>query len=566
MLKVKELLTILESYNINSQKYGPTIYKNNNEIGLCLEIKDSTFGFLTRYFTFQKEVEVETFLKKYFWFKNNANKYPIRLELNKYDVPNPTIEYKYNNKNLSLEDMLNFKKIITENQEEKQQQQEQDAIKKMYQQHIIGLIDYLINIKKEKENIKKEKNDLKKLENDLKFELLEELTKYYGKERTLSKKAISLDIIEDSNINELDEKKKHLENLSEEELEKELNKIIEQIKEEELDEKNLVNIYSNTVYNYNINILKKQIDFVKSKIEAEKNFNLKGSKLHNIDEELKSFLKTNMTPKKIEEFIAENKEKINTKFATITNNLEAYPILCNKKIKLPEKKEVENKKEENSIKSLENSFDNKDLETKAKLVLYNSMYKNICNYIINNHYPDIKNIKENFDFTYLYNELEEIIFNENNSHYFNTYFKYLNFKDLDCYINSIIDICRTIENTFFLLQSPIKVFYIEENNIYKKMLLTPIFSDKEKTYIINLNKTEVIYIPDKIELDEDTKEFSTISSKNIYIKNDIIDSFETLILNKYHRIETKDKENNIIITTDLVLDKKNIFNIGNIGE
>ena len=63
----------------------------------------------------------------------------------------------------------------------------------------------------------------------------------------------------------------------------------------------------------------KNIDFVKSKINAEKNFNVKGSKIHNIDAELKSFLKTNVAPTKIEIFLIDNQNKIMEKFQKITD-------------------------------------------------------------------------------------------------------------------------------------------------------------------------------------------------------------------------------------------------------
>ena len=41
MLAIKDALQVLKSYNINSQKYEPTIYQNENHIGICMDIKDS---------------------------------------------------------------------------------------------------------------------------------------------------------------------------------------------------------------------------------------------------------------------------------------------------------------------------------------------------------------------------------------------------------------------------------------------------------------------------------------------------------------------------------------------
>ena len=102
MLNKKEILNILESYNINSNKYGPTIFENDNSIGICLEIKDSLFGFLTRYFTFNTKTDFEDFLKKYSWHKNNKNKYSITLKLNNYETKTPELEYLYQGKSLTL--------------------------------------------------------------------------------------------------------------------------------------------------------------------------------------------------------------------------------------------------------------------------------------------------------------------------------------------------------------------------------------------------------------------------------------------------------------------------------
>ena len=83
MLDKKELLKILSTYNITSNKYGPTIYENNTKIGLCLDIKESTFGYLTRIFTFDDQKKLEEFLNKYSWYKKNKNKYNITLNFNR---------------------------------------------------------------------------------------------------------------------------------------------------------------------------------------------------------------------------------------------------------------------------------------------------------------------------------------------------------------------------------------------------------------------------------------------------------------------------------------------------
>lgn len=186
MLAKKDALEILKRYNINSGKYEPTIYENNNQIGICLDIKDSLFGFLTRIFTFNEKEELNSFLASFFWYKNNHQKYNIKLTLDKYDTKNPQIIYLFNNEKLTLENMLNMENYL----ETKEENKAKDHEKEYYLKCVEELTNYLINFKQMKENIKLEKNKLKTEENDLKYSLLTELTIYYGKEKPLTKKKL----------------------------------------------------------------------------------------------------------------------------------------------------------------------------------------------------------------------------------------------------------------------------------------------------------------------------------------------------------------------------------------
>ena len=141
--------------------------------------------------------------------------------------------------------------------EEKKENQEKDLEKEYYLKCVEELTNYLINFKQMKENIKLEKNKLKTEENDLKYSLLTELTTYYGKEKTLTKKEITLESPSLIDNTLLLENLKNIKTKSLSEIKDYLNALVNNIKVEELDEKNLVNIYSNSVYKYNIDILKK---------------------------------------------------------------------------------------------------------------------------------------------------------------------------------------------------------------------------------------------------------------------------------------------------------------------
>ena len=111
-----------------------------------------------------------------------------------------------------------------------------------------------------------------------------------------------------------------------------------------------------------------------------------------------------------------------------------------------------------------NNFNELDQTKRNNLILYHSIYKPICTYIINHNYPDKNEIISHFDFNHYYQELEEIVYNENNNHYLINYFSHLNFKDLNSYLDSIINICQDIENTKFHLPDTINLFAISDNN------------------------------------------------------------------------------------------------------
>ena len=363
----------------------------------------------------------------------------------------------------------------------------------------------------------------------------------------MPKKEITLDSISIVDPNLLLENEKNIKDKSINEVKGYLISLINIIKNEEIDEKNFVNIYSNNVYEYNIEILKKQIEFVKSKIKAEQNFNLKGSKIHNIDEELKSFLKVNIAPVKIEIFLADNKNRIEEKYQNITDIKEAANIITGKTISFNNNLEKEEKKDLNLNYYIREKFNELPKKDKNNLILYHSIYKPICNFIIDNNYPNIDIIKSNFDFEHYYEELETIIMNENNNHYLIQYFKEIDFKNINTYINSIINICKNIENTFFNLPSSIKLFTNEQNSKWKQLTKYP---NKNTKYLVEAHN--IAYLPEKLEIDWNTNEISLINEESYYIKENIIKEEETITLTKYTKKNIE--KNDIIITTDLILE------------
>jgi len=547
MLTIPELIKTCAKYNIKSNNYGPSIYKSNNKIGLCLDIKDQIFGYLTRVFTFQTKEECEDFLNKYNWYQNNKDKYDIKLTLNSYETSEPILTYSYNNKELSFTDMLNIKELINNELEKERNSNEQN----IYQANINGLETYLNNLKSFKLETKKRKNNLKTEENDLKYELIKELTIYYGRTKEPVKKSVSLEPIKELPNNNLPTNAN---------LETYLQNLIKTIKEEELEEQHLINLYSNNIYEYNISILKKQIDFVKSKIAAEKNFNLKGSKLHNIDAELKSFLKNENGPMSIENFLQEEKEKIKVKYNGITNIKEAYSLISGNPLEI---KENYIKTEKTSLKDL---YLNEPSNIKNALILYNSFYKDICNYIFDNNYPNIEEIINNCNLEANYNKFQRIVYNENNNHYLVNYFNSINFENITTYTASLVNLCKTIETINITTKTPLKAFSLNLEHNLKSYSLDPSYN-KEEAYLIEIPiNTNIIFIPEKLIIDEDTEEISKINSSNIYLKDSIIKTDNEIKINNYEKVIEKNKKYNITITKNINLKNTLIYKVGYIEE
>ena len=564
MITKEEIKKILSSYNLETNKYGPTIYENNNELGITLDIKDPLFGFLTRKFIFNNKEDLEEFLKKYTWYKNNYQKYNIILKLDNYEIENPNLIYTFKNNELSLNDMLNLKTNLEENKESVIESNNKES----YLINIENLTTYLIDLKNNNYKINLEKNNLKIKENDLKYELLNYLSEYYARPKNFEKKGVSLDnvFMPTNDINILNNNLNNIKDKNSATMKNYLETLINLCKEEELNDKNLLNIYSNSIYKYNIEILKKQIDFVRSKIASEKNFNLKGSKIHNIDEELKSFLKTSIAPSKLEVFLNDMKNNINTKYQSITDISNAYTIISGKTLDIKQSIVPSTEFSNETLSLLKNNYNQLPDNTKKALILYNSFYKNICNFIIDNNYPDLETIKNNFDIASNYEHFDEIIHNELNSHYLVNYFSIINFKTLEDYLNSLIEITKLVENTRLTLNGNLKVFSLNSNSKYLEFTLNPLYS-KNNIYLIDIpNSSNIIYIPEKIEIDDDTDELITLNTNNIFYQGTITENNENLIVCKYNKITQNDLKNGIIITTELKLTSKTTFKLGSIKE
>ena len=227
----------------------------------------------------------------------------------------------------------------------------------------------------------------------------------------------------------------------------------------------------------------------------------------------------------------------------------AVPLITGKEIKQEKREDTPIIMEEDPQKTLLDQFSFLDKKTQASLILYHSIYKPICNFIIDNNYPDMNTIINNFDFEHYYEELENIILNENNNHYLIHYFNGINFNSLTDYINSLINICKDLESTTFSLNTPIQIFANNQTTKYKQLTEYP---NQNSKYIVKAKN--IIMIPEKIEIDWDTGEITKEVEASYYTNKNIIEEEKTVTLAKYDKKDIQ--KDGIIITTDLILDKE----------
>ena len=106
---LKNAFNLTSKYGISLNKFGPFLSFVDKKIGLCLDIKDSKYGFLTRNYCFNTINEFEEFIKKYSYYKNTL-KGNTNLSLDNYFDVSPKLKYGFDEK--ILVDQENEQKIV----------------------------------------------------------------------------------------------------------------------------------------------------------------------------------------------------------------------------------------------------------------------------------------------------------------------------------------------------------------------------------------------------------------------------------------------------------------------
>lgn len=188
MLDFNTAIEILKKYGYTSTGAHPYIYQNNNAIGVSYSFIDDKYGFLERVALFQTKEEMDDFLKKYQWFKQNGKENDVRMLFDKYDTPSPNILYYRKGKLMAADEMFKIKEY-----EEKEEQKEELSVVTFYIDSATKLMAYYEEIKNKEINYLKSLKELLKEHKEKYYELQLLIDKYNTKVKTRK-------IVENDNI------------------------------------------------------------------------------------------------------------------------------------------------------------------------------------------------------------------------------------------------------------------------------------------------------------------------------------------------------------------------------
>jgi len=139
------------------------------------------------------------------------------------------------------------------------------------------------------------------------------------------------------------------------------------------------------------------------------------------------------------------------------------------------------------------------------------------------------------------------------------------FKTLSDFTNSLVSICKTVTSTEFNPLSDLKAFGKNDNNIIKKLNINPVYNNIDEAFLVTLTPiNKILFIPECLEIDDDTKEINKITTNSLYIKSNITKTNNIITVNKYNKENKSYNNSDIIITTNLTLKSSTTFIIGNI--
>jgi len=567
-MKKEELLKIFYKYGFHSLNKEPFLYEGDLGIGICYSFKDPFYGNLSRVFIPSNEIEAETFLEQYYWFKKNGSKKNIQIQLSNYKIPNPIISYIQNDKKIDLEQLKN----ITIEPDEKEIQKNETYLIKMKRTALllIEIISAKIDIQNTTYlNLLK----LTKEYNDKKEQFEQSLANYNHQQYNSKKEIVNEEPIEDY-TKTIQEMQAIVQNFrKKEELQDYIKGLTTFLEDLENSDSFIQNKYELIRLPLKIEIIGKKQKYLEEQLHKKRGLFSKKEDIHSAITKIEEESALNNIVS-FEHYKENEKERLKEKYSMIPD-LDIRTIgdffieFDNLSIKEPkvEKAIVENKiSYEETMQDLEQKFLSRPKEEKNILILYHSILKKIRIYLETNQILLASSSAE---------EIIELLTNPNNIMFRIKYFKNINTNSVEECLNSIRLELNKIEkiksdsligeiNVFFKGKKRITPQrFIEASN---KKVLTPSLEleDNEVTYLATLKKdTEVYFVPTEITNDIESEE-TLIQKENqpyFYISlttNKIIEEKNDILKVVSYEMQKK-LINNITTVTSLISEKVNQY-------
>lgn len=448
---LKQAISITSKYGISLHKFGPFLSYYDNKIGICLDIQEKKFGYLTRNYQFENINDFESFLKKYAYYKN-VLKGNTNIIFDNYENVSPQIKYGFEEK-----------KLI----DKKNEEIEIFEIKKIGDSLYLYLEKLYDSRIEQLELRQKAYNKMNENLVNYKKNLYTFYNKTYEEEFKASDNFLNnYKLTIKSNLKQFNELNKLLKNSIDLDDTKQLaQKVIMLLKQFELDRDYYSSIYDYYLFKNKAYLLVQMSNHILKRIESKGTVTPQELKTELEDIKTKIVFSNSK-----DTFINDEFDKIENKYSGILS-VEEYNFanyLYNMELKHLKFIEYVDKKDSNVFPELIDEYSKlKSLDKEYMLILFSPFGK-----IISQMYGDVSKNADNYilyeDF---YNEILELLNNPENLIIKSKYFQLIDFNSFETFINSLLTISKyiediniTINNRFNLWAYPTERLLINASN------------------------------------------------------------------------------------------------------
>ena len=172
MIDLDNALKTMKKYGYNSSSFHPYLYFDGKDIGINYSYIDNKYGVIERIYKCNSILDLETFLKKYQWYKLNGKSKNVLMKLNSYEISNPKVIYIRDNHVMMDEEIFNIdiydkrKKKLEKLSHIKRLIVEIEALRDRYYLKKDEIEKYINSYLKRKEDLRKNYLELQKLVNE----------------------------------------------------------------------------------------------------------------------------------------------------------------------------------------------------------------------------------------------------------------------------------------------------------------------------------------------------------------------------------------------------------------